>query len=370
LPRILISATNDLSTDQRIKKICETLYALNFDIVLIGRKLRDSLPLNRKYRTIRMKLLFKKGILFYAEFNIRLFFQLFFLKKDILLSNDLDTLLPNFLISKIFSKKLVYDSHELFTEVPELIERRGVQKVWLTIEKFIFPKLKNVYTVNSSIANYYSKKYNVSVAVVRNISVKLKNTVIDKELSNNIKGNKKMLIMQGSGINRDRGAEEVVEMMQYVENAVLYIIGGGDVFEKLKTIVEKFNLSNKVTIMNKMAYQELIEYTKIADLGLSLDKGTNLNYEYSLPNKIFDYIQCNIPILATNRKEVAQLIDENNIGFITNTTQPQNLAKITNSIFRNQEVYNQIKNNLTIASEKYTWENESKKIEDIYSKIK
>ena len=173
MPRIIISATNDLSTDQRIKKICETLYALNFDIVLIGRKLSNSLPLNRKYRTIRMKLLFKKGVLFYAEYNIRLFFQLLFLKKDILLSNDLDTLLPNYLISKMFFKKLVYDSHELFTEVPELIERRGVQKVWLSIEKFIFPKLKNVYTVNNSIASYYSNKYTVSVGIVRNISVKL-----------------------------------------------------------------------------------------------------------------------------------------------------------------------------------------------------
>jgi len=317
-----------------------------------------------------MKLLFKKGVFFYAEYDIRLFFKLLFLKKDILLSNDLDTLLPNYLISKIFSTKLVYDSHELFTEVPELIGRRGVQKVWLIIEKFIFPKLKNVYTVNNSIASYYSNKYNVSVGIVRNISVKLKTTAIDSKLSYKIKGDKKMLIIQGSGINRDRGAEEAVEMMQYIENAILYIIGSGDVFEKLKTMVEKFNLSNKVIIMDKMTYQELMEYTKIADLGLSLDKGTNLNYEYSLPNKVFDYIQCKVPILATNRKEVTQLIVENNIGFITNTMQPKKLANLINGIFRNQEAYGRIKNNLSRAAEKYTWENESKKIEEIYSMIK
>ncbi len=165
MPRIIISATNDLSTDQRIKKICETLFELNFDIVLIGRKLKSSLPLKRKYRTIRMKLLFNKGFLFYAEYNLRLFFQLLFLKKDILLSNDLDTLLPNFLISKIFSKKLVYDSHELFTEVPELISRPKVQKVWIKLEKYILPKLNNVYTVNNTIANYYSKKYGIPSAL-------------------------------------------------------------------------------------------------------------------------------------------------------------------------------------------------------------
>ena len=369
MPRIIISATNDLATDQRIQKICETLLDLNYDIVLIGRKLKDSLPLNRKYRTIRMRLFFKKGFFFYAEYNTRLFLQLFFLKKDILLANDLDTLLPNFLISKIFSIKLVYDSHELFTEVPELIERRGVQKVWLTIERSIFPKLKNVYTVNDSISNFYSKKYNVPVQVVRNISFKLRNKVIDPELSTKIKGDKKMLIIIGSGINKDRGAEEAVEMMQYIQNAVLYIIGGGDVFEKLKTMAIKLNLTNKVHIKNKMNYQELLEYIKIADIGLSLDKGTNLNYEYSLPNKVFDYIQCNVPILASNRKEVASLINKNKIGYITTSLNPKTMANQVTLIFRNRELYNKTKSNLKIAAEKYIWKNESKKLKEIYSDL-
>lgn len=358
-----------MSTDQRIKKISETLYASNFDIVLIGRKLRNSLPLSRRYRTIRMKLLFNKGALFYAEYNIRLFFRLIFLKKDILLSNDLDTLLPNFLISKIFSKKLVYDSHELFTEVPELISRPKVQKVWVNIEKFIFPKLKNVYTVNNSIANYYSIKYNIDVGVIRNISVKLKNTKIDPGLNDQIKGSKKMLIIQGSGINKDRGAEEAVEMMQYIDDTVLYIIGGGDIIEKLKDLVIKFNLLKKVFIIDKMPYQALLEYTKIADLGFSLDKGTNLNYEYSLPNKVFDFIQCNIPILATNRKEVAALVNENKIGYIATSLDPKTLANQVELIFRNPKLYNKTKNNLTIAAEKYTWENESKKLIEIYSNL-
>lgn len=316
-----------------------------------------------------MKLLFNKGPLFYVEYNIRLFLQLLFLKKDILLSNDLDTLLPNFLINKIFSKKLVYDSHELFAEVPELKSRPKVKKVWLTLERSIFPKLKNVYTVNNSIANYYSKKYDVPVHVVRNISVKHRNKVIDRELSIKIKGDKKMLIIIGSGINRDRGAEEAVEMMQLVENAVLYIIGGGDVFEKLRTMVTQLNLTNKVQIIDKMAYHQLMEYTKIADLGLSLDKGTNLNYEFSLPNKVFDYIQCNIPILATNRKEVAQLINENSIGYITDTLQPNKLANYVNSIFKDKELYDRTKINLKRAAEKYTWEKESKKLTEIYSNL-
>ncbi|MCK5639071.1 MAG: glycosyl transferase group 1, partial [Flavobacteriaceae bacterium] len=144
MQRIIISVTNDLATDQRVKKASNTIQDMGFEVLLIGRKLPNSLPVSRNYKTIRMKLLFKKGFLFYTEYNLRLFFKLLSLKKDVLLANDLDTLLPNFLISKIYSKKLVYDSHELFTEVPELVSRPKIRNVWLKIEEFIFPKLKNV----------------------------------------------------------------------------------------------------------------------------------------------------------------------------------------------------------------------------------
>ena len=115
MKRILISVTNDLATDQRVHKVCETLQEFGFEILLIGRKLPNSLPVNRNYKTTRMNLIFNKGFLFYTEYNLRLFLKLLFTKKDILLANDLDTLLPNFLISRIQNTKLVYDSHELFT---------------------------------------------------------------------------------------------------------------------------------------------------------------------------------------------------------------------------------------------------------------
>ncbi len=140
MKRIIVSVTNDLTTDQRVAKVCDTLTKMGFSVLLIGRKLKNSENINRNYKIVRFRLLFNKGFLFYAEYNLRLFFKLLFLKKDVLLSNDLDTLLPNYLIHKIFKTKLVYDSHELFTEVPELTNRPFVQKFWLTIEKNIFTK--------------------------------------------------------------------------------------------------------------------------------------------------------------------------------------------------------------------------------------
>lgn len=367
MKRIIVSVTNDLVTDQRVHKVCMSLMAMDFEVVLIGRRLPTSLVLNRDYRIIRMKLLFNKGFLFYAEYSVRLFLKLLFLKKDILLSNDLDTLLPNYVISKLFNKELVYDSHELFTEIPELEGRPGVKGVWQRIEQYIFPKLMRVYTVNDSIASFYHQKYKVAVQVIRNMAPMLVDKSVDQKLAKKIKGDQKMIILQGSGLNIDRGAEEAVAMMQYVSHAILYIIGGGDVFEKLKTQVITLNLQQKVFLKDKMPYNELMEFTKIADLGLSLDKGMNLNYEYSLPNKVFDYIQAETPLLVSNRIEIAKLVKENQIGKVVNTHDPKELANIVNGIFSNKEQLLTWKNNLKKAALKYTWENESKKLKTIFN---
>jgi len=369
LKRLIVSVTNDLSSDQRVHKICTTLQNMGFDVLLIGRRLKNSKPLRRSYQTKRMRLWFNKGFLFYANYNMSLFFTLLFLRKDVLLANDLDTLLPNFLISKIFNKPLVYDSHELFTEVPELTTRPFVQKIWLAVERLIFPKLKKVYTVNKSIASIYNKKYNIPVKVVRNMAPAYSDKSFDTAFAEKIKGNKKMLILQGSGINIDRGAEEAVQMMQYLNNHILYIIGSGDVFDNLKKIVAKLNLSKKVVVKDKLSYRELMRYTQVADLGLSLDKGTNLNYEYSLPNKVFDYIQAQTPLLVSNRKEVAALVSENNIGAVATSLNPKDLAKQIKNILSNTTQRKQWLKNLKTAAKTYTWENEEKKLIQIYKDL-
>ena len=89
------------------------------------------------------------------------------------MSNDLDTLLPNFFISKMRKTKLIYDSHEYFTEVPELISRPFIQKIWKTLEGFMLPRLKNIYTVNESIASIYKNLYGINPKVIRNVPILL-----------------------------------------------------------------------------------------------------------------------------------------------------------------------------------------------------
>ena len=111
---------------------------MNYDILLIGRKRHTSLKLKRPYQTKRMRFVFNKGALFYAEFNIRLFILLVFSKVDIYHANDLDTLLANYLAAIIRRKPIVYDSHEYFTGVPEIQNKKLVKKVWQQLNNSSF----------------------------------------------------------------------------------------------------------------------------------------------------------------------------------------------------------------------------------------
>ncbi|MGB0423232.1 MAG: glycosyl transferase group 1, partial [Flavobacteriales bacterium] len=112
MKHVTVLVSNDLTHDQRVKKTCASLQELGYTPFLIGRKLKNSDHLERPYPTKRLSLGFTKGALFYAALNIRFFFFLLFHKTDAIWANDLDTLLPAFLVSRLRNKHLVYDSHE------------------------------------------------------------------------------------------------------------------------------------------------------------------------------------------------------------------------------------------------------------------
>lgn len=370
MKKAIVSVINDLSTDQRVHKVCSSLQAMGYDVTLVGRKQRKSLPLQeRAYRTKRMFLLFEKGPLFYLEYQKRLFWYLIFHKVDVLVSNDLDTLLPNFLVSKLKGAELVYDSHEIFCEVPELQNNPMKKNIWKRLERWIFPRLKHVFTVNDSIAKIYSEEYKVPVKVIRNIPPlanqrKLKPST-KQELG--IPQNKKVIVLQGAGINIDRGAEEAVDAMQYVTDAVLMIVGSGDVIALLHQMVKKLNLTEKVIFVGKVPFEKLLQYTHHADLGLTLDKDTNINYRYSLPNKLFDYIHAGVPVLASEVVEIKKIIDEYKVGDCIQSHDPKHIAEKINSILNNETQLQDWKKNCKIAAENLNWENEEKFLTQVYA---
>lgn len=369
MKKVILSVTNDLVTDQRLEKVCGFLVKSGFDVLLIGRRYRDTPELSpRNYSTKRLHLLFRKGFAFYAEYNLRLFFYLLFKNCDILVANDLDTLLPNFLVSKIRKKRIIYDSHEYFCGLPELQGRTFVTKFWKKIEQFCFPKLPTVTTVSQSIADIYNEEYphrENKVEVVRNFPHLESPKQTETRESLNLPTDRKLIVMQGA-INKDRGAEELILSMKNISNALLLIIGNGDVIPQLKEIAEKENLADKVKFIPRQAPEKLFQYTTLCDLGCSLEKDTNINYRYSLPNKLFDYIRAGIPVLVSDLPEMKKIIAESQVGETIGSHNPNDIADAINSLLSDTQRYNKYKTNTLAAAKKYCWENEEAVLGEIY----
>ena len=366
--KIIVSVTNDLYTDQRVHKVCSFLHENGYEVLLVGRKLKSSQPItDRLYGIKRFKLTFTKGALFYANYNIRLFCFLFFKRFDILLSNDLDSLLANYCAHKVKRKtKLVYDTHELFTEVPELTARPKVRKIWLKIEEWIFPKLETVYTVNQSIADIYTEKYKKNIRVVRNVSKLWKPEVILSKTELDLPEDKNIIILQGSGINVDRGGEEAVMAMKDIQNTLFLIVGSGDVIPQLKQMAKDNDLEEKIRFVGRVPYDTMMNYTYHADLGLSLDKDTNPNYRFSLPNKIFDYIHTTTPVISSDLIELKRVIQKHDVGRIIPEHSAKGVAQAINSILDNPVLLSELKENCKKAAQIENWEYESEVLREIY----
>ncbi len=365
--KIIVSAISDLVTDQRVRKECITLHKMGYQVLLIGRKSDRNFSLDHlPYKTIRFYNLFQRGPLMYLMFNLQLFFYLLFKRSDILWSNDLDTLLPNYLISQLKKIKLVYDTHEYFTES---VYKKSSRKVWEKLESYLFPRLKNVITVNGSIKKMYEDKFGVAVTVIRNVPFQLRKKESDKNII--LPKDKKILIIQGMGLNENRGAEEAVEMMQFLPaDFILYFIGSGTILNRLKQMVVGLKLESKVIFVDAMPYEQMIEYTKQSFLGLIFEKiEVSDEHRFSLPNKFFDYLHAGIPVLSSKAPEIKKIIEKFNVGAFIDSFNPKEIAQKVISISKDKETYQTWKLNTLNASAELNWENEEKILIDFMTHL-
>ncbi|MFT6847434.1 MAG: glycosyltransferase involved in cell wall biosynthesis [Cryomorphaceae bacterium] len=357
--RIIVSVSNDLATDQRVRKQCDELWKAGYDILLLGRLLPSSPNFERAYKTQRAKLLFNNGALFYASLNVFLFFKILFSRVDILWANDLDTLPANWLVSLIKRKPLIYDSHEYFTEVPEIQHKPRVKKVWRFFEKKCIGRAEVVITVSPSIANLLKETYQLDeVLTVRNVPMGSTDLPLATKTELGFDENRFMLLLQGAGINMNRGGEELVEAMKHIEKADLVIIGSGDALPDLKRMANEFDLNDKISFLPRMPYEEMMRYTSAADLGFSLDKDGNLNYRFSLPNKIFDYAMAGLPMVTSDLPEVAAFVKGNEIGHVLTEVTPKEISMQVNQLLSNPSRLELLKNKASKMSAELSWEKE------------
>lgn len=364
--RIIVSVISDLTTDQRVIKISTTLQQMGFQVQVIAREFKNSLPLGTyNFKARRIRCYFKTGFLQYAEFNLKLFWVLLFAKTSFLLANDLDVLLPNYLVSRLRRKFLFYDTHEYFTGVPELRNAPLKRRFWKAIENFIFPRLKEVYTVNQSVKKIYADEYSNDIKVVRNVPV-TDNHELQMAVPDGWTG-KKILLMQGAGINTGRGGIQLLEAMRLLTSDFLLVfIGGGTEWGLIAEKRTEWALETRVVMINKVTPEQLKQFTRMAYIGFSLDSFNDVNYLYNLPNKIFDYIHAGIPVIATAIPEIKQIMDQYPVGIYIEDNNAEKIADAINKMSNDVEAYRNYKNQCKLAALEYCWEKESEIFKAIY----
>jgi len=358
--RVIVSAFSNLYTDQRIEKICRTLHENGYDIDLIGNTWAGNNDLSRPYKVSRIQLISKSLKTAYFEFNWKLYREL---KKradeeTILYANDLDALLPNYLIAKKHQIPLIFDSHEIFSEMPA-IQGKMSQKLWRYLERRLVPEVQHMITASSGYADWFKNRYGIQAAVVQNAPRKMD---FKSEIPDN---NPKIILYQGV-INPFRGIDKAILAMHHLDHIIFKIAGDGPKREEYEKLVIRENLQEKVLFLGKLLPEDLRKITLTADCGMSIEENGGESYYYSLPNKVLDCIQSRVPLILSDLPEMRRIKNQYNIGEIIKDHEPETIAHAIKAILNKGRTFYQPE--LEKAANQLCWENEELKLLEVVKK--
>lgn len=361
MKKIVFAVTTDLNYDQRMQRICGSLTRNGYSVLIIGREWPDSEKLQpTAYQQHRLTCFFHKGKLFYLEYSLRLLWYLLFRSFDAYCAVDLDTALPVYFNARLNRKPFIFDAHEYFTELIEVVDRPFIKKIWTVIERFIITRTKLAYTVNQSLAKQYFDAYQLKFEVIRNCAVLENNTTLHKNQ------NEKFLLYQGA-VNTGRGLEAVVKALPII-NLKLVICGKGDIYEPLKDLVNSLNVNHLVVFKGYMLPHELSKLTRQAFIGINLLENKGLSYYYSLSNKFFDYIHAGTPQLISNFPEYMTLNNQYKVAQVV-SLEPTKIAAAVNTLLQDEAKYNELVKNCLLARKGLNWQNEEKKLLTFYENV-
>jgi glycosyltransferase involved in cell wall biosynthesis len=361
--KLIFAVTNDLSYDQRMIRICSSLASHGYHVTLVGRKVPLSIDLiPMPFQQFRIKCFFNKGFTFYAEFNIRLFFYLLFKKAKLVCAVDLDTILACYLISLIKNIPRVYDAHELFCEMKEVVTRPRIYRFWKKIERFAVPRFKHGYTVNNLIAKELMKDYGVNYETIRNLPY--------KAVGNSNRGSygtKRFILYQGA-VNEGRCFETIIPAFNSID-AELIICGDGNFMQQAKQIVKENDLEHKIQFKGLLAPALLKTYTEKAYAGVNIIEKKGRSNQLSLSNRFFDYIQSALPQVCVDYPAYRQINDEFNCAYLISDTNTETISAAINTLLNDEQLYHSLHQNCVRAARIYNWNQEEPKLLSFYKNI-
>jgi len=360
MKRLVFTVTNDLTYDQRMIRICTSLSSAGYDVLLIGRTQKGSVPLTAEtFQQKRLRCIFERGKAFYAEYNIRLFFLLLLTRADLLCAIDLDTILAVYFASWFKRTKRVYDAHELFCEMKEIVTRPGIYKIWKRIERFAVPRFRYGYTVNQILCDEFAKMYGRNYEAIRNLPVLTDISVPAKD--------EKYVLYQGA-VNEGRSFETLIPAFSKIPYRLL-IAGDGNFIGQAKKLTIEHQLSDKVVFLGKLPPDELRSYTLHAWVGVTLFENKGLSNYYSLANRFFDYIHSGVPQLCVEYPAYVELNKSYKIAVLIKDLSSQNIALHLSRLINDDGLYQELQQNCLKARQELNWQNEERKLISYYKQI-
>ncbi len=360
MTKVIICLTNDILCDRRMLRIANSLAKQNYQVQLVGVKRKTS-PRSRLQNHLLLNCTFQSGILFYLEYNIRLL--IFLLRTDarIIYSVDLDTMLAGYLTCRLKNKKHIFDSHEYFTEVPELAGKKIKKSIWTILGKLTIPKTDMRWTVSKSLAKALSDKYKTPFEIIRNMPFR-----VERKFARSTEI--KTLVYLGV-LNEGRGLRTILHVLHSCKDLDLMLIGAGDIQAELKSLSKHLGLGERVHFMGRVQPDQIWNLLARCDLGINLLRSDSLSYKLSLANKFFDFVQAELPFLQINYSEyaslyerfpVCRLVDDCDVDLIVNTIRTLQAEKNT---------YRDMVTACRNAKIIWNWENEQKQLFKLLDKL-
>ncbi len=321
--------------------------------------------------TIKVFKLKKKGysLTYYICFILILLFQLFKTKSHIYIAEDVFTLPFVWIVAKIKRAKVYYNSRELYPFLAGLRNKKKNQGIIAKIEKYFIGKTDLVMSTGEMDKEFIEEYYNLKdTLVLRNIPPYHKPEQkynYRKEL--NLPKDAIVLLYQGV-ILEGRGIAIVLEVLPELENFHFVLLGEGVFRKHYEETANKLGIADRVHFMGMIPHSELLAYTAGADIGLTLIENISKSYYYALPNKLFEYIMAELPVLSSNLPQMENIVNNYMVGFVADPEDEAILKTTLRQIVENKELLSEIKQNCKIASKELNWQNEYKKFAEIIAK--
>lgn len=398
--RIVFLLTNDFRFDSRVRKLSQAAKEFGFDTHVVCYVSEETK--NQRYLKEKEGLIHRVGEVFLGLEkeslwkNTLWFFPYIFLygnpknnkyiyentleiKPQIIWANDASTLLIGVKLKNKLKAKLIYDSHELWSEFPKVYHRnfkRVILKIYALfyswfiywVERLYIRYADAVVTVNNKIAQILQKQYRLPArpTVITNAYPYYKDLQTDKrKFRNKYKIPQNSTVLAYSGyLGSGRAVPTMLETLLYLpDNFYLFALVPETEIAKLH------NLANDLDIAERVITQKFVKYESIApllancDLGLLFLEKSSKNLIYALPNKFFEYIQAGLPMVSgPHTVTINSIISKYNIGIITQSLNPELIAKDIQNVFNSKSNYLGLKKNIERIKLDISWENEKNKL--------